>query len=314
MKNFIQELFKKSRRKEKQVFLLCNIVLLVTVMAGMWSAYNPDSGQLIFPPSVNANAISPDDSTNLSTEETVLTESTTTPNEEATIPTETTPTETTEVTESEDPYPIYHVVEQGDSWYSLSEEYFSTTDYAGAIAYINGREMTDYIFIGETIRIESKEFLDTAKTEIDMTEPGYYEDEVLSFLRGKYGYSYGNRPNPAIDITVGKDSNGRNHTGEVDTSTFEYVGEHKITGYDPYCTHCCSGTGLMASGVYAINGYSVAAGYPIGTTLYIEGYGFYVVEDKGVSGKHIDIAAPSHEACYALTNTSVRVYIVPNNN
>ena len=100
----------------------------------------------------------------------------------------------------------------------------------------------------------------------------------------------------------------------MDTSAFEYIGNHVITGYDPYCKHCCSGTGLMASGNYAINGYSVAASYPFGTTLYIEGYGFYVVEDRGVDGKHIDIAAPSHEACYAITNNSVAVYIVPNNN
>lgn len=315
MKNSIQDLFKKNRYKEKQIFLFCNAILLVVVMASVWLSFTSNNSENTIAnfetSGINATVPTTEIPDIQATEETVALVETTIPNtEKVTIPPET----TTIPMEPENPYPLKHIIKQGDSWYSLSEKYFSTNDYAAAIAYTNDRSITDYAFVGETIIIESEYSLINAMSEINsIDEPNEY-NEVHTFLKGKYGYSYGTRPNPAIDITVDKNCTGKNYTGKVDTSNFEFIGNHVITAYDPYCTHCCSGTGIMASGVHAINGYSVAAEYPIGTTLYIEGYGFYVVEDRGVTGKHIDIAAPSHEACGPLTKSSVAVYIVPNNN
>ena len=300
MKNFIQALFKKGRRKEKQIFLFSNIIILVLVIGLVWGSYNPDNSTISFPPSAGVNH------SNVSFKPTETVDSTN--------PTESiiqTTTETTEPTESKDEWPKYHTVVKGDTWYNLSMAYFNTDEYADALAYINNRKITDYIFIGETLTIGSESYLIQMSGLIKNYDFG---ENYHFFEAGPFGYKYGEKSNPAIDITVSKDCTGKNYTGEVDTSTFEYVGKHAITGYDPYCTHCCSGTGLMASGNYAINGYSIAASYPLGTTLYIEGYGFYMVEDRGVSGKHIDIAAPSHQDCYALTSNSVAVYIVPNNN
>ena len=312
MKNFIQELFKKGRRKEKQIFLFSNIVILVLVMAVVWGSYDMDDGTLTFPPSANASNIDirPTETTDSTESTTTPTEESITPTEDVTVPTELS-TNTNESTESEDVWPKYHVVSQGDTWYNLCMMYFGTDEYANAIAYDNGRTITDYIFVGESLKIESELHLIQVIADIGTTKPN---NEFYIFNKGPFGYKYGERSNPAIDINVSKDCQGKNYTEEVDTSAFEYVGDHVITGYNPYCSHCCSGTGLMASGNYAINGYSIAADYPLGTTLYIEGYGFYVVEDRGVSSKHIDISAPSHEACYALTRNSVAVYIVPNNN
>lgn len=304
MKNFIQGLFKKIRYREKQVFLLSNIIILVMVMAVIWGSYNIDDGSITFPPNANANVF---DFNTKPTETVDSIECTIAHTEETIIYTE----PSTDISESGDIWPKYHFVEEGDTWYSLCMGYFGTDEYADAIAYDNGKTIADYIFVAEELKIESEEHLIQLTEEIKASR---FNDENYIFNKGSFGYKYGERSNPAIDIIVSKDCQGKNHTEEVDTSTFEYVGNHVITGYDPYCTHCCSGTGLMASGNYAINGYSVAASYPLGTTLYIEGYGFYMVEDRGVSGKHIDIAAPSHEACYAITNNSVAVYIVPNNN
>lgn len=312
MKNFIQELFKKGRRREKQIFLFSNIVIFILVMGLVWGSYNPDDNTITFPPSVGVSASDigskPTDTTDQTENTTNSTEGITTdPTESTTQP----PTETTEPTESKDEWPKYHTVVKGDTWYNLSIRYFKTDEYADALAYINDRRITDYIFIGETLTIGSESYLIQIAGAIKNDD---FSENYHFFEAGPFGYKYGERSNPAIDITVSKDCTGKNYTEEVDTSTFEYVGKHVITGYDPHCTHCCKGTGLMASGNYAINGYSIAASYPLGTTLYIEGYGFYMVEDRGVSGKHIDIAAPSHQDCYALTSNSVAVYIVPNNN
>lgn len=141
-----------------------------------------------------------------------------------------------------------------------------------------------------------------------VTEP--YEKEIVKDYN--VNYSYGERVTPAVEIdtSIGV----KNNTGYVDTYEYTCIGKYIITGYTPTCTHCCAGgKGITASGVKAIPGYSVAAddSIPFGTTLYIEGYGYYVVEDRGVSGNHIDIAANTHEECYALTNKEVNVYIVP---
>jgi len=325
MKSYFQRLLKKENGKAKTVFLFCNIVLLVAVMVGVWGVYNPVTGQIILPPPAADKII---ETTSPSTEETIPTESTTTPTD-TTVPIETTtpkedettttvpettvPETTVPPTTVVDTYPIEHIVQPGESWYSICRSYFDNYEYVNAIAYTNKSQLNDCIFVDQIIIIEDEETLKETNEYINSIQNG--SNNLITFFKGEYGYSYGTRPNPAIDITVSENSLGRNYTGEVDVSEFEFVGEHFITAYDPYCTHCCSGTGLMASGVYAVNGYSVAAGaYPLGTTLYIEGYGFYVVEDRGVEGKHIDIAAPSHEACYDLTAKNIRVYIVPNNN
>ena len=92
--------------------------------------------------------------------------------------------------------------------------------------------------------------------------------------------------------------------------TLRYIGEYNITGYDPYCYHCCGSTrGITASGVQAVIGETVAAQtLPLGTRLYIDGLGYYTVHDRS-GGDVIDVACSGHEACYAITGCR-NVYIV----
>lgn len=156
----------------------------------------------------------------------------------------------------------------------------------------------------ETIPYEKQDFL--------------YYDEALGAILDKEEekvtkYTYGTRVEPTVNIDT---SNGvRNNTYDVNTTSYEYMGKFNITGYTPGCEHCCGNTeGITASGVEAIPGYSAATSpdIPFGTTLYIEGYGYYVVEDRGAFGDNIiDIAAASHEECYTLTDYDIDVYIVP---
>ena len=155
---------------------------------------------------------------------------------------------------------------------------------------------------------------ETKPMEIKETVPEETEPEKEKVLE----YKYGRRMTPAIDINIPTGDDMRNHTDIVDTNNYQYLGTYNITGYTPKCAHCCGNTeGITASGVESIAGYTVAtsSAIPFGTTLYIEGYGYYVVEDRGnISSNVIDIAAPSHKSCYDLTNYGVNVYIVPHEN
>lgn len=150
---------------------------------------------------------------------------------------------------------------------------------------------------------------DEIKGETTNTEP--IEDTGEKVLE----YKYGRRMSPAVNIDIPTGDDMRNYTGDVDTTEYKLIGTYTITGYTPKCVHCCGNNkGITASGVEAIAGYTVAASsnIPFGTTLYIEGYGYYVVEDRGAfCDQVIDIAAPSHDVCYELTNPEVKVYIVP---
>ena len=96
------------------------------------------------------------------------------------------------------------------------------------------------------------------------------------------------------------------------TEKLEHLGVLYITGYDPYCSHCCGKTdGITASGAKAIYDYTIAmsSAYSFGTVIYIEGLGTYVVEDRGVGFGTVDVARNGHDACYAITG-NYDVYIV----
>ena len=89
------------------------------------------------------------------------------------------------------------------------------------------------------------------------------------------------------------------------------IGTMHITGYDPFCDHCCGKhDGITASGEMAEIGYTAAmAGYPFGTKIYIDGLGVFEVQDRGVSDNAVDIACADHAACYAITG-EYQVYLI----
>lgn len=90
-----------------------------------------------------------------------------------------------------------------------------------------------------------------------------------------------------------------------------YLGRYKITGYVPWCKHCCGKEdGITTSGVEAIVGTTIAMkGLEFGTRVSIDGLGEYIVQDRGVGAGVIDVACYTHEDCYALTG-NYDVYIV----
>lgn len=82
-----------------------------------------------------------------------------------------------------------------------------------------------------------------------------------------------------------------------DDGSWTSLGEYKITYYCN-CRKCCGrwAGGPTASGSMPEQGRTVASSLPLGTHLMIDGHE-YVVEDRGVSGKHIDVYLNSHREC-----------------
>ena len=77
------------------------------------------------------------------------------------------------------------------------------------------------------------------------------------------------------------------------------IGEYKLTFFCN-CKKCCGkwAGGPTASGTMPAEGRTVACGaLPLGTRILIAGQGEFIVEDRGVSGRHIDIYMASHSAC-----------------
>lgn len=103
------------------------------------------------------------------------------------------------------------------------------------------------------------------------------------------------------------------------TSTVEYskVLTMNATAYCP-CSQCCGSyaNGYTANGMKA--GYGVAAVdtrvIPLGTKLYVEGYGYCIAADTGgaIKGNRIDLCYGSHQAALksGFGHTNVKVYIL----
>lgn len=93
-----------------------------------------------------------------------------------------------------------------------------------------------------------------------------------------------------------------------------YAGDWTITFYCD-CVECVgqyAGMNMTASGNAPIAWYSVAAGYsyPFGTRLYIEGFGEFIVYDRGVPDGWADIYVSSHAEIPSYGMTTASVYII----
>lgn len=90
-----------------------------------------------------------------------------------------------------------------------------------------------------------------------------------------------------------------------------YLGTYSLTAYCA-CINCCGKTdAITASGTVATAGRTVACNsLPFGTVIEIEGYGTYVVEDRGgMGGNVIDIFFNDHqEAINFGRHSGVPVY------
>jgi len=91
----------------------------------------------------------------------------------------------------------------------------------------------------------------------------------------------------------------------TDENGMTYVGYYELTAYEWTGNTC-------ANGNYPTTGYTVACNsLPLGTTIYIEGYGTYVVEDTGgMGGGVVDIYMGDVDTCIQFGRQGANIYIV----
>lgn len=84
-----------------------------------------------------------------------------------------------------------------------------------------------------------------------------------------------------------------------------YLGYYELTAYEWTGNPC-------ANGNYPSCGYTVACNsLALGTRIYIEGYGEYVVEDRGgMAGNVIDIYMGDYDSCIQFGRRSANVYLI----
>lgn len=100
----------------------------------------------------------------------------------------------------------------------------------------------------------------------------------------------------------------------VESPEMIYLGEWTVTFYCP-CVQCCgkwAGMNSTASGNPPSAGWTVAAGpsYPFGSILYIEGFGEYCVQDRGVPDGWVDIYVNDHSEIPGYGMTTAAAYLI----
>lgn len=103
---------------------------------------------------------------------------------------------------------------------------------------------------------------------------------------------------------------------EVRAETWTSLGQHRITHYCD-CAACCGkwAGGKTASGTIPTRYQTIAVDpkeIPLGATVYIEGYGYRIAEDTGVSAGTIDVFCPDHQLCLKYGVKRREVWIVEN--
>lgn len=93
------------------------------------------------------------------------------------------------------------------------------------------------------------------------------------------------------------------------------MGNFKLTFYCA-CSSCSGGYGAgTATGTRCTEGRTIAVDprvIPLGSKVYIEGFGDFIAEDTGgaIKGNKIDIYLSDHDRCYELGVTSANVYLM----
>ena len=215
----------------------------------------------------------------------------------------------------EEPEPEYieYTVKAGDSLWAIAKNHYGNGTLYGAIAAYNGISPQAVIHPGDVLKIQNDAELEAIAVSYSAPEETTQETVETTPAPVAYnnsiGYgasSFDGEMGVEDAIAVIKDQ------PILDTTGMTYMGNWRITGYDPHCDHCCGKhNGITASGNQAEFGVTAGCNnLPLGTKIYVEGYGVFRVDDRGgMSKNHIDIAAPSHDACYQMTGHA-NVYVI----
>lgn len=185
---------------------------------------------------------------------------------------------------------IEYTIESGDTLWWIANHFYDDGSFYPYIMENNELSSTN-VREGQILKIK---FFDESERSVILSQCYEKIEEMESVKKSNSSFS-------------------TNDNGVPDNS--ELVGSFRVTGYDPYCVHCCGkDDGVTASGKQATYGRTIAADksrFPFGTKLYIEGLGIFTVEDRGgaIKNNKIDVAVPSHDDAYKITG-NYNVYIV----
>ena len=199
------------------------------------------------------------------------------------------------------------------SLWGIAKNHYGNGALYGAIAVYNGISAQAMIHPGDVLKIQNDAELEAIAVSYSAPEETTQETVETTPAPVTYnssiGYgasSFDGEMNVEEAVAIIKDQ------PSIDTTGMTYMGNWRITGYDPHCDHCCGKhNGITASGNQAEFGVTAGCNnLPLGTKIYVEGYGVFRVDDRGgMSKNHIDIAAPSHDACYQMTGYA-NVYVI----
>ena len=216
------------------------------------------------------------------------------------------------IEEKPEPEYIEYTVKAGDSLWAIAKNHYGNGTLYGAIAAYNGISPQAVIHPGDVLKIENISMTAEAVSyDAPPVEETNQKKEETSSV--EYTSSIGYGPS-SFDGEMGFDEAVAllKDGSSLDKTGMTYMGNWRITGYDPHCDHCCGKhNGITASGRQAEFGVTCGVNnLPLGTKIYIEGYGVYRVDDRGgMSKNHVDIACPSHDVCYQMTGYA-DVYVI----
>ena len=154
--------------------------------------------------------------------------------------------------------------------------------------------------------------------EDDTAVPEYWHEPDSAGVEAEEGFtesepyeseSYDDSNEQHGDSEYSEDTSNGWSDGATDNLT--YLDIWTVSFYCP-CVACTnSGNGITASGTYAQPWHTAATdGLEFGATLYVEGLGYFVVEDRGTSYGWLDIFVSDHNEALALGLQSRAVYLV----
>lgn len=153
-------------------------------------------------------------------------------------------------------------------------------------------------------RVGSVENLDTSYAAAVLKNAGRMEGDENIDMRSDYTESL-----PELVESEPDESS----TGGAENPVLTPLGVFTITFYCP-CEICCGewATGCTASGVLATEWHTVATSerFPFGTKLYIDGLGYFTVEDRGVGDNCIDVFVNDHDEALNYGLQYMDVYLV----
>ena len=157
----------------------------------------------------------------------------------------------------------------------------------------------------------NEESTEAEKPKVIYNTQSYYEQLVEHYKKE----AKENEEKRKSEVTTTVSSKFSETVAETTTEACNnnYSGCYTLTAYCP-CSICCGqwAGGPTASGVMPSAGRTVACNnLPLGTKIYIEGYGTYTVEDTGGMGSGvIDVFFATHSEAQAFGTGSANVYIV----